>query len=568
MVSKPANADNINTTTAGVMSWDGTATISTSAVTQYDVLVGGASQAISSIAPSATAGIPLVSGGSSANPSFTTAVVAGGGTGVATMTTPYAPVCAGTTATNPLQVASTGLSSSGYVLTSNGSSALPSFQAAPGGSITITGDTGGGLTGTSFTLTGGTTGLTFAGSGSTEKLGGDLIVANGGTGIATTTAFAPICGGTTATGAFQAATTGFSTSGYVLTSNGNAALPSFKATPSSSAFNVNIQTFVYTGGAQTYTPTSGMLYCQIEVCGGGGGSGGVVNSAASQTCISGAGGGGGYARGIFSAATIGASQTVTINAGGTAGTTAGTNGGAGGSVSVGSLISATGGTGGAGQAASSVNSQAQPAAGGVGTGGSFQTTGGPSANGFAFWSPAMYAPGSGGSSFFGGGANATIGGTVPGNAGKSYGGGASGAFSVNGQGAEAGAAGAAGIVIITEYISIASLAQYITWSDVTGTSASMLSNHGYIADNVGLVTLTLPATASLGDIIYVIGKGSGLWSIAQNSGQTIHINAASSTTGTGGSAASTSQYNYVQLVCTVANTDFTVMMNEGIITLT
>jgi hypothetical protein len=54
-----------------------------------------------------------------------------GGTGVATMTTAYAPVAAGTTATGALQVCSTGLSSSGFVLTSNGSSALPSFQAAP-----------------------------------------------------------------------------------------------------------------------------------------------------------------------------------------------------------------------------------------------------------------------------------------------------------------------------------------------------------------------------------------------------------------------------------------------------
>jgi len=63
--------------------------------------------------------------------------VAGGGTGVVTMTTAYAPVCAGTTATGALQVASTGLSTSGFVLTSNGSSALPSFQ-APGATSTIT----------------------------------------------------------------------------------------------------------------------------------------------------------------------------------------------------------------------------------------------------------------------------------------------------------------------------------------------------------------------------------------------------------------------------------------------
>lgn len=59
--------------------------------------------------------------------------VTDGGTGVGTMTTAYAPICAGTTATGALQVASTGLATSGFVLTSNGSSSLPSFQAAASG---------------------------------------------------------------------------------------------------------------------------------------------------------------------------------------------------------------------------------------------------------------------------------------------------------------------------------------------------------------------------------------------------------------------------------------------------
>lgn len=56
-----------------------------------------------------------------------------GGTGFAS-TTAYAPICGGTTTTSALQAASTGLSTAGYVLTSNGSSALPSFQASGGGS--------------------------------------------------------------------------------------------------------------------------------------------------------------------------------------------------------------------------------------------------------------------------------------------------------------------------------------------------------------------------------------------------------------------------------------------------
>lgn len=70
------------------------------------------------------------------NTGTTPIIVASGGTGVSTMTTAYAPVCAGTTATGAVQVASTGLSTSGFVLTSNGSSALPSFQAIAGGLTT------------------------------------------------------------------------------------------------------------------------------------------------------------------------------------------------------------------------------------------------------------------------------------------------------------------------------------------------------------------------------------------------------------------------------------------------
>lgn len=98
--------------------------------TQYNVQVGGANGTLSSVAPSATSGIPLVSGGSSANPSFTTAVVAGGGTGN-TSATAYAVLCGGTSSTAAHQsVASVG--SAGQILASNGAGALPTFQNAAG----------------------------------------------------------------------------------------------------------------------------------------------------------------------------------------------------------------------------------------------------------------------------------------------------------------------------------------------------------------------------------------------------------------------------------------------------
>lgn len=55
----------------------------------------------------------------------------------------------------------------------------------------------------------------------------DLAVTHGGTGRGTATAYAPICGGTTATGAHQSVAS-VGTSGQVLTSNGAGALPTFQ----------------------------------------------------------------------------------------------------------------------------------------------------------------------------------------------------------------------------------------------------------------------------------------------------------------------------------------------------
>ena len=174
-----ANGGTGATTLTGVLIGNGTSAVTANAVTQHDVLVGGTSNAITSVAPSATSGVPLISQGAASDPAFGTAVVAGGGTGNTTFTA-YSVITAGTTATGVFQNV-VGVGSLGQVLTSQGAAALPQWAAAGASSITITGNSGGGLTGNSFTFTGGTTGLTFAGAGSTETLGGTLAIANGGT---------------------------------------------------------------------------------------------------------------------------------------------------------------------------------------------------------------------------------------------------------------------------------------------------------------------------------------------------------------------------------------------------
>lgn len=108
-------------------------------------------------------------------------------------------------------------------------------------------------------------------------------------------------------------------------------------------------------------------------------------------------------------------------------------------------------------------------------------------------------------------------------------------------------------------ITISGTGSGIGWNEVSGTSANMVADAGYVSNNAGLVTLTLPATAAFGTSINIIGKGAGGWAIAQNAGQNVQIGNLSSTIGVGGSVASTNQFDSLELICTTANTTWTAM---------
>ena len=108
----------------------------------------------------------------------------------------------------------------------------------------------------------------------------------------------------------------------------------------------------------------------------------------------------------------------------------------------------------------------------------------------------------------------------------------------------------------------------ISWSEVTGTSQAGAINTGYIANNAGLVTITLPTTAAVGSVLRVAGKGAGGWQIAQNASEIIHFGTLDTTTGTGGSLESTNTYDSVELLCIVADTEWLVISSVGNITVT
>lgn len=103
--------------------------------------------------------------------------------------------------------------------------------------------------------------------------------------------------------------------------------------------------------SDTYTPSTGMVYCLIR-CRGGSGAGGGATGASSSAIAGGGGGEGGLSELLATATDIGTSQTVTVGAGGTG--VSGASGGDGGDTSVGTLCVAKGGKGGvAGQAGNS-----------------------------------------------------------------------------------------------------------------------------------------------------------------------------------------------------------------------
>lgn len=95
-----------------------------------------------------------------------------------------------------------------------------------------------------------------------------------------------------------------------------------------------------------------------------------------------------------------------------------------------------------------------------------------------------------------------------------------------------------------------------TAKNVTTSTQAMLGNMSYFINYAGgLCTLTLPATAVIGDKISIRGTSSGGWTVIENSGQSIKFVGGTTATTTG-SLSSTNQYDCLTIECIVANTTF------------
>jgi hypothetical protein len=205
-------------TSSGTLTLGGTLIVANggsgrASLTAHAVLLGEGTGNVA-FATIGTAGNLLIDQGAGADPAFTavsgaftitsggvatlaTVNVATGGSGN-TSTTAFSPICGGTTSTGAYQ--SVAIGTAGRLFIDQGAGALPAFVAASG----------------AFTI-----------NSSGVAVLATVGVATGGTGLTSATAFAPILGGTTGTGAFQ--DPGVGTAGQVLTSNGPGVKSSWQA---------------------------------------------------------------------------------------------------------------------------------------------------------------------------------------------------------------------------------------------------------------------------------------------------------------------------------------------------
>ncbi len=504
-----------------------------------------------------------------------------GGTNASTMS-----VTDGTIYYDGTSLVTTATGTSGQVLTSAGAGVAPAYASPAASSISLTGDSGGALTGNAFTLTGGATGLTFAGAGSTETLGGTVAVAHGGTNA---TSFATTDGTVIFDGTRLVTLASTGTTGQALVSAGAGVAPAYGTLPvagggtNATSFSVTDGTVYFDGTrlVTTATGTSG----QVLTSGGAGVAPAYATLGGASISITGDTGGT-----ITSGSFTFAGGTTGLSFGGSGTTETLTFAGItanGGTVSLAtdattSTINVGTGAGVKTSTFGSTNSTSattvQSGSGALNitaTGGALTINSGVGALGISTDASATtvnLGTGAAAKTVVLGSTNTTSTTTLnAGSGGVKLQAVAEGALVTSATSVISTVTGTAGFVLTANAAGTSPSFQAIpssamTYTDVTGATQALAVNNGYIMNRATLITATLPATAAEGSIIDIVGKGAGGWLIAQNSGQTIHFGNINTTTGATGSLASSAQYDCIMLICTTANTDFVVKSSIGNIT--
>ena len=654
-IVSPAGGGTGTNSLTGVITGNGSSPMTASILTQHDVLVGAASNLITSVAPGATSGVPLVSNGSGVNPSFTTATVPGGGTGQVTLTDHGVLLGQGTAAVGAVAPGTAGLplvaqgasadpsytvlgisgggtnqtsmttwgvnyfdgtsvnttaaGTAGYVLTSNATSA-PTFE--PLGTVTpvaflayidpaVSNATGDGTAvtvpfnvvqydvstnydNTTYAFTGPidgyyrfSTSVQLSGIGAGHTLGTISYIVNGTDNFFTQdsnpAAGADPSGNYTlqgsallklnATDTVQVVVTvSNSTKTVGLFGSGSTSLYSFFCGDVDEAglpFTIPIDVPTGGTGANTLTAhavligngTSPVNFAGPATAGFVLTANGVGSDPTFQAPTSGLGtvtdGSGNIVTPTAGNITLvngnnvstlsGSSSHITVNLTGT------TNHAVQVGNSTGSLTSL--GLGTSGQPLLSTGASNDPAFGTLTVPGG--GTGATSLTGVLIGNGTSAVTGQAVVQFNSlvGGASNTITSISPNTAG----------FVLTSNGTSAN----------PTFQALPSIAGF-TWISVAGTSQLISVNTGYVNQNSGLTTFTLPSTASFGDVFAVSGVGSGGWTIAQGSGQSITVGALASTTGSGGSVSSTMAPDTIYLLCVTANTTFKALYWSGNLT--
>lgn len=102
----------------------------------------------------------------------------------------------------------------------------------------------------------------------------------------------------------------------------------------------------------------------------------------------------------------------------------------------------------------------------------------------------------------------------------------------------------------------------LNWN-VISASQTLAVGNGYVCTGGTNLSLALPATSSLGNVIIITLDGSTSFSVTQSAGQQIRMGNLSTTAGVGGSLTSTAQGDSITMVCSVADLKWNILASVG-----